>query len=119
MSTDGGRPMPIAWLAVVCTDKGQHKRARLCDVRWHPDYPNQWYVAEAGTHSPDCEDRSWEMWSIEGLPDSWMYDFHCQRCGRNIRVGRENWLRLMEAMHPRNWPDGVAQRDLDLSLLPF
>ncbi len=116
------QPTPVAWLAVVCTGKGTHKRTRLCDVRWHPDYPGgQWNVTDAGFPNHEDEDvqNSWEVFHPKDNPAAWVYVFHCRRCGRNPRIGRDKWAHLMEALHPKTWPEGVSSRDLDLSLLPF
>jgi hypothetical protein len=111
-------PASVAWLAVVCTDHRTHKRTRLCDVRFRED--GTWHATECGSQSDDeGYVRSWEVMSPEDAPDQWVYEFHCRRCGRNSRIARENWLKAIDAFHPRTWPVGVSERHLDLSLLPF
>ncbi len=108
-------PLPVAWLAVVCTDRGQHKRTRLCDVRFQPD--GTWAVAETGTPSEDDSVASWQILWPEGSEEQWLYDFFCRRCGRNPRLNRQSWLKVMDVVHPMTWPDGVSMRDLDVSRL--
>lgn len=115
MTEAADRSLPVAWLAVVCTDRGTHKRTRLCDVRWYPD--GQWYATDCG--SPGEDENSWDVLYPESDPGAWLYQFYCRRCGRAPRVGRDNWTKVMEALHPRTWGHGVAERDLDVSLLPF
>jgi len=110
---------PVAWLAVVCTDRSTHKRTRLADVRFRAD--GGFYTTECGIQPDDDRwIRSWEIWEpVEGRSGNWFYEFHCGRCGRHPRIGRDNWNKIIEAMHPRTWPNGVLQQDLDVSLLPF
>lgn len=105
-----------AIMVVVCTDRGQHKRTRLADVRWYAaDY---WRMT-----APVSKKQSfYPPASAEGENGSYIFD--CPRCTRTPYFARLKWVELMEGrFHPRNWnvdEDGsVSRAEFDVSTVPF
>jgi len=100
----------VALMAVVCTDRGQHKRTRLGDVRWYAC--GLWLMTV-----PESRHQSFFPPEADKGDN---YVFACPRCGRTPYFARTKWVGAMEGrLHPRNWSNGVSRADLDISELPF
>ncbi len=97
-------------LAIVCTDRGTHKRTRLCTVSF--DDSGHWRM-------------SMPVRSLHALPPledaNTAYLFYCPRCPRNPQVTRDNWHAAMQRQFECNWRPGhgVSVAYLDLSAVPF
>ncbi|RZU32711.1 hypothetical protein BKA19_2413 [Blastococcus saxobsidens] len=104
-------PPLLGIMAVVCTDRGQHKRTRLGDVRWYADgWRVTWPASSRHQSFLPPENK-------EGANSNYIFD--CPRCTRTPYFSRAKWLELIEGrFHPRNW--GVGDRaEFDVSLIPF
>jgi len=95
-------------LAVVCTNRGQHKRIRLTTVTWWapvetPTEPDQLSISDSGRHwgGPIANPQG------SALP----YEFWCGVCHRHTQIKAERWLRLVEGTRD------AAMGDLDVAYL--
>ncbi|WP_148574952.1 hypothetical protein [Nocardioides caldifontis] len=94
-------------LAVICTDRGQHKRTRLTTVTWwrplKGNEPDQRDMSAVGRH--------WDAPSANPHGSTLPYEFWCGVCRRNTQVTADRWWRLAEGARTRD------MRDLDVSYL--
>ncbi len=107
---DSGRLVGI--MAIVCTDRGQHKRARIADVRWYAD--GHWRMTAPLSKRPSF----YPPLNTDGEDSCYIFD--CPRCARTPYLSRQKWIGAVEGrLHPRHWGDGVLHSELDVSNLPF
>jgi hypothetical protein len=107
------------WLIkVVCTDRGRHKRARLCDVRKVTDHNG---VVRRSMTGPVVSSGSWQFpdpaaeANAGPFSDSRSsYKFDCPRCSRHLSIDQKRWWDALKVV--------VTQTDateIDISVLPF
>lgn len=101
-------------MAIICTDRGQHKRTRLADVRWYADgyWHMTWPAAKRTSFRPPT--------NKEGEDSNYVFD--CPRCTRTPYFSRAKWVERVEGkFHPREWGSdgGTAHADFDVSEVPF
>lgn len=95
------------FVAVVCTDRGQHERVQLSLARKELD--GSFGMSHALEYfAPPTPDGRWGKRTSRTS-----YQFWCPRCRRTPRVERTRWWDLVEAVGRGGLPD------LDVSLLPF
>lgn len=102
----------VGIMAIVCTDRGQHKRTRLADVRWYADdyWRMTWPVSKNLSFRPPT--------NKEGKDSNYVFD--CPRCTRTPYFSRAKWSAAVEGrFHPRNWDDGASHAEFDVSDVPF
>lgn len=96
----------VAALAVICTDRGQHKRIRLATV-------DGWVNRIDGTdllHMPR-EGRTFNSPARNPHGAPFPYEFRCPICHRVLQVKADRWLRVVESV----WRAGLD--GLDVSYL--
>ncbi|MEU4086490.1 hypothetical protein [Streptomyces aureus] len=93
------------FVAIVCTDRGQHRRIRLTTARLHhSDRGMSFALEHFAPPMADAEPRS--MIGRES------YTFLCPKCGRTSQIKADRCWQALEAL-------AEAGRDeLDISLLP-
>lgn len=102
----------VGIMAIVCTDRGQHKRTRLADVRWYSD--GYWHMT-----CPVSKTLSFYPPKNKEGEDS-NYVFVCPRCTRTPYFSRVKWISALEnRFHPRHWSDGASRAEFDVSEVPF
>ncbi len=102
----------IGLMAIVCTDRGQHKRTRLADVRWYAH--GHWRMT-----SPVSKHQSFHPpLNRDGQHSNYVFD--CPRCARTPYFSRSKWIEIVEGrFHPRTWDAGGARAEFDVSEVPF
>ncbi|MDT9681924.1 hypothetical protein RND61_07525 [Streptomyces sp. TRM76323] len=93
------------FVAITCTDRGQHRRIRLTTARLHASDRGMGYALEH--FAPPMRDA--KPGSFIGR-DS--YVFICPRCGRTPQIKANKWWSLLEAV------SAAGQGEFDISLLP-
>ncbi len=97
-------------IAIVCTDRGQHKSTRITTYWWEP--------------GPDGEELTGMSRALESFspPDPTeaagslsrtSYTFHCARCGREPVITPDRWRAGVDAARRA----GIAE--IDLSRIGF
>jgi hypothetical protein len=93
------------FVAIVCTDKGQHRRRRLTTARLHwSDRGMSFAFQHFAPPMRDAEPRS--------LVGRESYTFVCPTCQRTPQIKAEAWWRLLES-----WAE-AGHAEFDISLLP-
>ncbi|XMA37600.1 hypothetical protein O1157_15955 [Streptomyces albogriseolus] len=93
------------FVAVVCTDRHQHRRIRLTTARLHhSDRGMGFALQHFAPPMVDAEPRS--MIGRES------YTFICPKCRRTPQIRTDKWWSLLEAVAE------AGQDELDISLLP-
>lgn len=98
-------------IAVICTDRGQHKRIRLTTARkdlW-TDGSTSWSMTHALRHfaAPDEDAEPLDVISRHS------YTFICPLCRRNPAIEKDKWWSAIERL------DDIHVREIDLSLVGF
>lgn len=104
-------PEPAGYAAaVICTDRGQHARARIASLTAAPDAgqdPSQLWV-------------QYEQGAVAGTwmgADGWRtYRFTCPRCGRNVPLREPKAITVVAVL--RHADDVGVPPALDISALP-
>lgn len=120
-------------LAIVCTDRGQHKKVRMTTVVWRsyeagaPDKPVMLGLL-MGTASGSIRRGNFVPPWVDGNPlrpagspadgspppPGWSrssYDFWCPKCGRTTRIRAERWWQIVDGARR------VGMTEFDLSAL--
>lgn len=92
-------------MAIVCTDRAQHRRIRLTTARLHLSDRGMNHALEH--FAPPMADAGPR--SSVGRES---YTFICPRCGRNPQIKFDKWWRLLEAVAES------GRDEFDISLLP-
>jgi hypothetical protein len=99
----------IGRLAVVCTNRGAHKRTRLATVTFFAD--GYWVLSNPGL--------SLSLMAPMAGANS-QYIFTCARCGRTPQFARDKWREAITGpLSPRNRDAGATSADFDVSLVAF
>lgn len=108
-------PLPERYIrtflaAIVCTDRGQHPRARIADVSG---------AALPGEDPALC----WVAYERGDVMETWMqadgwrtYTFACRRCRRNVPLTELRLIMAVKALDKSGRGDGRPV--LDVSLIP-
>lgn len=93
---------------VVCTDRGQHPRARVTAFA----DPGGAGSAESGMTA-----QMTPQWDViaDLRPDALTLRFFCRRCGRDVRLREATVLTAIDALRQASGSDHVV---LDISALP-
>src|SRR6266508_5223587 len=93
-------------LPILCTDRGQHKRRVLTEVRRELDGSGGMNRALVWFAPPMVDAKPGAMMGLKS------YTFGCPSCNRTPEIGADRWWRLVD--------DAVRAglAELDLSLLP-
>jgi hypothetical protein len=95
------------FIAVICTDRGQHKQVQLTMARRELDGSGGMNFALRHFAPPDPKARP------ESAVGRDSYIFWCPKCGRTPQVKRERWWRALDELAR------AGVHDLDISLLPL
>ncbi len=100
----------VGLMVIVCTDRGQHKRTRLADVRWYTDghWRMTWPASNRQSFRPPLND--------EGEHANYVFD--CPRCSRTPYFARSKWIELIDGRFSP-LTHGDARTEFDVSLVPF
>ncbi|MFE3390598.1 hypothetical protein [Streptomyces anulatus] len=93
------------FVAIVCTDKGQHRRLRLTTARLHESDRGMSFALQHFA-PPMAKAAPGSMISRQS------YTFICPKCRRSPQMKAEAWWQLLDA-----WA-GAGKDELDISLLP-
>lgn len=105
----GGKPLPPGSPQsrltdkVVCTDRGQHPRARVTVSDALADGSAGW-----------GQTPGWDVIS-DARPDALTLRFFCRRCRRDVRLHEDKALAALEALRQATGDDHAV---LDISALP-
>lgn len=98
--SESGRVVEVSWkVAVVCTDRGAHRRVRITDVSrrvredgtavhqmWQPGSGSAWWnPPDPGAAQKGGESRT-------------SYEFRCPRCGRHVQVRADRWWSAVKTL---------------------
>ncbi|WP_156301888.1 hypothetical protein [Streptomyces sp. e14] len=93
------------FIAIVCTDKGQHRRLRLTTARLLPSERGMSFALEH--FAPPMRNAA-----PSSMVSRESYTFICPKCRRSPLIKAEAWWRLLEA-----WAE-AGHDEFDISLLP-
>jgi len=106
------------WLVtVVCTDRGQHKRTRLFDVRKVTDHDGMVRRSMTGpavSGSWQSPDPAAEANAGPFSASRSSYKFDCPRCPRHLSIDQKRWWDGLKVVVTQ-----TSVVEIDISVLPF
>jgi hypothetical protein len=95
----------LIFVAIICTDRGQHRRTRLTTARLRlSERGMNWPMERFSPPMPDAKPHS-----FVGRES---YTFVCPRCTRTPQIKADKWWMLLEAVAKER------RNEFDISLLP-